>query len=90
MYLSSEYAVRTCKYKLNNVVVVLGFYVPPTDKVIRRRGLGLNTHPKDWRSWGSNSRPLVYKASSFTMLLKLNKNIKKRCAGMHFRIRSGY
>ena len=46
------------------VVVVLGFYVPPTAKVIRRRDLGLKSHPKDWRSPGSNSRPLVYKASS--------------------------
>ena len=39
--------------------VVLGFYVPPTAKVIRRRDLGLKSHPKDWRSLGSNSRPLV-------------------------------
>ena len=45
---------------------MLGFYVPPTAKVIRRRDLGLKSHPKDWRSPGSNSRPLVYKASSFT------------------------
>ena len=44
----------------------VGFYVPPTAKVIRRRGLGLKSHPKDWRSPGSNSRPLVYKASSLT------------------------
>ena len=29
------------------VVVVLGFYVPPTAKVIRRRDLGLKSHPKD-------------------------------------------
>ena len=28
--------------------------------------LGLITHPKDWRRLGSNSRPLGYKASSFT------------------------
>ena len=48
------------------VVVVLGFYVPPTAKVIRRRGLGLKSHPKDRRSPGSNSRPLVYKAGSLT------------------------
>ena len=48
------------------VVVVLGFYVPPTAKVIRRRDLGLKSHPKDWRSPGSNSRPLVYKAGSLT------------------------
>ena len=32
------------------VVVVLGFYVPPTAKVIWRRDLGLKSHPKDWRS----------------------------------------
>ena len=48
------------------VVVVLGFYVPPTAKVIRRRDLGLKSHPNDWRRPGSNSRPLVYKASSLT------------------------
>ena len=40
------------------VVVVLGYYVSPTAKVIRRRDLGLKSHPKDWRSPGSNSRPL--------------------------------
>ena len=38
----------------NVVVVVLGFYVPPTAKVILRRDLG------------SNSQPLVYTASSLT------------------------
>ena len=48
------------------VVVVLEFYVPPTAKVIRRRDLGLKSHPEDWRSPGSNSRSLVYKASSLT------------------------
>ena len=32
------------------VVVALGFYVTPTAKVIRRRDLGLKSHPKDWRS----------------------------------------
>ena len=48
------------------VVVVLGFYVPPTAKVIRRRDLGLKSHPKDWRSPGSNSGPHVYKAGSLT------------------------
>ena len=26
-------------------VVVLGFYIPPTVKVIRRRDLGLKSHP---------------------------------------------
>ena len=45
---------------------MLGFYVPQTAKVIRSRGLGLKSHPKDWRNPGSNSRPLVYKASSLT------------------------
>ena len=45
---------------------MLGFYVPPTAKVIRRRDLGLKSHPKDWRSPGSNSRPLVYKAGGLT------------------------
>ena len=48
------------------VVVVLGFYVPPTAKVIQRQDLGLKSYPKDWRSPGTNSRPLVYKASSLT------------------------
>ena len=34
------------------VVVVLGFYLSPTAKVIRRLDLGLKSHPKDWRSPG--------------------------------------
>ena len=46
------------------VVVVLRFYVPSTAKVIRRRDLGLKSHPKDLRGPVLNSRPLVYKASS--------------------------
>ena len=51
---------------VNVVVVVLGFYVPPTAEVILSRDLDLKSLPKDWRSPGSNSRPLVYKASSLT------------------------
>ena len=43
-----------------------GFYVPPTAKVIRRRNVGLKSLPKDWRSQGSHSRPLIYKASALT------------------------
>ena len=31
----------------NKVVVRFGFYDPPTAKVIRRRDLGLKSHPKD-------------------------------------------
>ena len=45
---------------------MLGFYVQPTAKVIRKRDIGLKTHSKDLRSPGSYSRPLVYKASSLT------------------------
>ena len=56
--------VHSANYK--QIVVVLGFYVPPTAKVIWRRDLGLKSHPKDWRSPGSNSGPLVYKAGSLT------------------------
>ena len=43
---------------------MLGFYVPPTAKVMLRQGLGLKSI--DWRSPGSNSGPPVYKAGSFT------------------------
>ena len=62
------------------VVVVLGFYVPPTAKVIRRRDLGLKSHPKDWRSPESNSGPLVYKAGSLTARPRrlLEKKKKKK------------
>ena len=52
--------------KRYGVVVVLGFNVPPTVKVICRQDLGLKSHLKDQRSQGLNPRPLVYKASSFT------------------------
>ena len=58
--------IAYCVLKLYSTVVVLGFNVPPTAKVIRRRDLGLKSHPKDWRSPGLNSRPLVYKAGSLT------------------------
>ena len=51
------------------VVVVLRFHIPPTAKVIWRQDLGLKSHPKDWRSPGSNSRPLIYKASGLTTSL---------------------
>ena len=37
---------------------MLGFYVSPTAYFIRRRDLGLKSHPKDWRSPGSDSRPI--------------------------------
>ena len=47
-------------------VVVLVFNVPPTAKVIWRRGHGLKSHPTDWRSRESNLRPLVYKASGLS------------------------
>ena len=48
------------------VVVVFVFNVPPTAKVIWRRGHGLKSHPTDWRSRESNLRPLVYKASGLS------------------------
>ena len=35
------------KMRVYDDVVVLGFYVSPTAKVIRRRDLGLKSHPKD-------------------------------------------
>ena len=65
-----------CNFNYNfERIVVLGFNVPPTAKDICRRDLSLKSHPKDWRSPGSNSRPLVYKASTLTTtpqrLLKL-------------------
>ena len=47
-------------------LVVLVFNVPPTAKVIWRRGHGLKSHPTDWRSRESNLRPLVYKASALS------------------------
>ena len=51
------------------VVGVLGFYVSPTAKVIRKWDLGLKSHPKDWRSPRSNSRPQGKKASGLTTTL---------------------
>ena len=37
------------------VVVVLGFYVPPTAKVIQRRDLGLKSHLKDFSYDGTHT-----------------------------------
>ena len=54
-----EITILKFRRVMKSVVVVLGFYVPLTAKVIRRRDLGLKSHPKDWRSPGSISGPLV-------------------------------
>ena len=40
--------VCLCPTKIWVVVVVLVFNVPPTAKVIWRRGHGLKSHPTDW------------------------------------------
>ena len=45
------------------LLLLLGFYIPPTAKVIRRQGLDLKSDPKDWRSPGLKPQSLVYKAS---------------------------
>ena len=42
------------------------FNVPPTAKVIWRQGLSLKSHLTNWRSWGSNLLPLVYKTSGLS------------------------
>ena len=39
---------------------MLGFNVPPTSKVIRRRDISFKSRPKDWRSPGSNLRQGKY------------------------------
>ena len=54
------------KERKRDYIYVLWFYVPPTAKVIWRQDLSLKSHPKDWRSQVSNSRPLVYKTRSLT------------------------
>ena len=45
---------------------MLVFNVPPTAKVIWKRGNGLKSHPTDWRSRESILPPLVYKASGLS------------------------
>ena len=57
---------RDRSLSIQNNIVVLVFNVPPTAKVIWRRGHGLKSHPTDWRSRESNLRPLVYKASGLS------------------------
>ena len=51
-------------YDPSNVIMVI--ITQATSKVIQRRDLCLKTHPKVWRSPGSNSQSLVYEASSLT------------------------
>ena len=51
---------------LSSAAVVVMFNIPPTAKVIWRRGHGLKSHPTNWRSRESNLRPLVYKASGLS------------------------
>ena len=65
-YQSYKFADFLCIKWEYACLFVFEFYVPPTSKVIQRRDLCLKTHPKVWRSPGSNSRPLVYEASSLT------------------------
>ena len=48
------------------LLLCFGFNVPPTAKVIWRRGHSLKSHPTDWKSRESNPRPLVYKASGLS------------------------
>ena len=48
-------------------VVVKGLNFPPTAMVMYRLSLYLESNSNDWRSLGSNPRPLVYKDSSFTL-----------------------
>ena len=58
------------------VVVVLRFCVPPTSKVIRRRDLGLKSHPKDWRSPGTYERDssfFIYMIMKPKMFDKINR-----------------
>ena len=45
--------------------MVLGFYAPPTAKVIWRRDLGLKSRPKDRRNLGLNSWALDHNSSSW-------------------------
>ena len=54
-----------CKRKIMCWCVVV-FNVPPTAKVIWRRGHSLKSHPTDWWSRESNLRPLVYRASGLS------------------------
>ena len=42
------------------LVIEFVFNVPPTAKVIWRQGHGLESHPTDWRTQGSNSGPLRF------------------------------
>ena len=57
------------------LIVAFVFNVPPTAKVIWKRGHSFKSHPTDWWSRESNLRPLVYKASGLSTtpqrLLKL-------------------
>ena len=58
-HLLVAYAIRTYDFACVNV--------PPTAKVIRRKGHGLKSRPTDWKSRGSNLlRPLVYETSGLS------------------------
>ena len=62
--------------------MILGFYVSPTAKIIRRRDLGLKSHPKDWNiqtdeQKDENYKPVGINAGSIMKPLPTsNKNIK--------------
>ena len=50
----SQSSKQSLSKESQHLIAVLAFYVPSLAKVIRRRNLGLMSHPKDWRSPGSN------------------------------------
>lgn len=76
--MSSKIPHTTCQFTreveknvncIHVCLFVFQFYVPPTNKFIWRRSVDLKSHPKDWRSWESNLRSLVYMASDhYTMV----------------------
>ena len=43
------------------------FTFPSTTMVIQRRDFGFKSHPSDWKSPGSNLRPLVNKRSTYSI-----------------------
>ena len=63
-------------FKLEIVVVVFVFNVPPIAKVIWRRGHSLKSHPTDWWSREMNLRPLVYKARGLSTTPRRLLNLK--------------
>ena len=60
------------------VVVLIGSYVPPTAKIIRRRDLDFKSHKKDWRLLPYQASTLCFSIEYFALRRRGGLVVKRR------------